>query len=112
LALVEVMLDSFSEGNGGTEADIRALYYAHRELVELSSHVKREAFRRAWNRLEELGRIARVKGMSRFKFVELADLGPLEANPGKLAPEGWVLAEASLSRKRDDHLAAGGDDDE
>jgi hypothetical protein len=100
LALVEILLDNYAEGNGGTEADIRALYYAHREVVELEGPAKRKAFRRAWNRLEELGRLAKVRGLNRFKFVELDDLGPLEANPDKLVPEGWILAEASTSRKR------------
>lgn len=112
LALVEVLLDNFSEGNGGTEADIRALYCAHRELVELPPAVQRKAFRRSWNRLEELGRIARVRGLARFKFVELVDLGPLEPNPDKLVPEGWMLAEPSLSRKSTGGSAQGGDDDD
>jgi hypothetical protein len=112
LALVEIMIDNFGEGNGGTEADIKALYCSHRELVELPAVVQRKAFRRAWNRLEELGRIARVRGLSRFKFVELADLGPLEPNPEKLVPEGWILAEPSLSRKTSRTPGGGGDDDD
>lgn len=99
MALVDILLDNFSEGNGGTEADIRALYLGHPAIVELAPNASRKAFRRAWNRLEELGRLARVRGLARFKFVELADLGPLEANPGKTVPEGWMLAEPSLSRK-------------
>lgn len=112
LALVDVLVDNFSEGNGGTEADIKALYSSHPAIVELSSGARRQAFRRSWNRLEELGRLARVRGLSRFKFVELADLAPLEANPGKLVPEGWVLAEASLSRKKEPSQSVSDDDGE
>lgn len=100
LALVDVLVRNYSEGNGGTESDIRALYYLHPEMIELSVGARKEAFRRSWNRLEELGRIARVRGMSRYKFVEVDELGPLDANPDKVAPEGWLLAEASLSRKK------------
>lgn len=93
LALVSVLIDNFTHGNGGSTADARALFYAHRAIHELPQSHKRKAFVRAWGKLESLGRIAKTRGTQRFKFIPLDQLDPLDRNPDMLAPSGWILSE-------------------
>lgn len=96
LALVEAMRDEFGQGNGGTRAEIRAAYLAHREIVGLGPEAKRKAFNRAWGRLEEAGRIARnPMAAMRFRFAEVEGLDDLAENPDNMTDFGWPIAKKS-----------------
>lgn len=92
-ALVVTLRDNFGSGNGGTRAEIRAIYLAHPTICDLPPDAQKKSWQRAWGRLEELGRIARNPIAERFMFVDIDGLDDLERNPGSLVEFGWPTAE-------------------
>jgi hypothetical protein len=77
LALIGTMLDHYSEGFGGSPAEIKAVWLTHPLIRSLSADAKKKAWARAWARLEESGRLVmhpQLVGTKRFRFVEMPDL--------------------------------------
>lgn len=93
LQLVQVLRREFGAGNGGTRAEIRALYFGLEGIAELSTKARNSAWARAWGRLEEQGRIARNPIAERFRYVEMDGFGDLDSNPMALSEFGWPVAQ-------------------
>ncbi len=86
---------NFGAGNGGTIAEIKAIFLAVEGLRELSTATQRQAWARSWGRLEEAGRIARNPIAMRFRFVEINGVDDLDPNPNALTEFGWPIAQKS-----------------
>lgn len=72
--LVGVFLSVFSEGTGGTRAEVRQHFEALGSVRGAPANSRRKAFNRSWARLEELGRLARTEGTQRYKFITVDEL--------------------------------------
>jgi hypothetical protein len=83
-ALWTVIHDYFNPGDGGTRAEIRAMWMDTPLIAPLNSATKRQAWRSAWNLLIERGLIAKRFRGDRFKLVVVSDQssdGVLTVNP-------------------------------
>jgi hypothetical protein len=101
ILLYRIIRDNYNAGPGGTESEIKTMFYD--ALGSLSAPLKRKAWARAWGGkdgapgLVPLGLVAKRAGAARFKIIIVEDqssagvLTPNNlANP-TLPPEGWNL---------------------
>jgi predicted peroxiredoxin len=93
LMLVAVLRSNFALGNGGTRAEIKSLFVAVEGIREMSAAGQRQAWARAWGRLEDAGRIARNPIAERFRYVEIEGADDLANNPDALTEFGWPVAQ-------------------
>lgn len=98
--LYGVIRDEFNPGEGGTRAEIRALFMGRDEIARIENKDTRgKAWTRSWSLLIQLGLIIRRSRSSaeRFKLLVLSDqsdAGVLTANAGAFAedaPSGFVI---------------------
>lgn len=90
ITMIEVMRETFGEGQGGTKAEIVATWKAHPANQGLPVATARSYANRTWARLEGLGRIAiNPTARSKFKFAEVEGLGSLDRNEENLSDAGW-----------------------
>lgn len=64
--LAELFAEVFTEGRGGTKSEVH-------QVVRLRDLMSKAGFYRAWNRLLEGGRIAKVQGTQSFLWVDETD---------------------------------------
>lgn len=90
--LVGIFLSVFSEGTGGTRAEVRAHFVALGHVASTKPDVQRRAFNRAWARLEEMGRLTRTEGTQRYKFVTIDELDRQRIESGHSDPGSMNIA--------------------
>jgi len=91
MLLVHVMRE-WTGTNGGTRAEIKAMYFARDGLRQMAPTAQRQAFTRSWIELERAGRIARNPLQERFLFVEIDGTDDLDPNPNDTTDFGWPVA--------------------
>lgn len=104
LAMAQVMIDMFGQGNGGTKAEVIAAWVARRQQQhdpQAPTSLRVTGYG-VWSRLEGLGRIMAnpEPGMSsKRKYVVMPDAGLLDVNPDKMTDTGWnVVTPKDASR--------------
>jgi hypothetical protein len=98
LALYQIVATVFSQGDGGTRADIRALFMGLPEIEALEKLTsRRSAWHEAWNLLVSRGRVMRYGRTDRYSVFAPPDGsadGMLTMNtggPDDMPPDGWEI---------------------
>lgn len=97
LALFQVIATVFSQGEGGTRADIRTLFMNLPDIEALQPPSRRVEWHHAWNELVARGRVMRFGNADRFAVFAPPDgaaEGVLTVNTGgpeDAPPEGWSI---------------------
>jgi hypothetical protein len=97
LLLFQTIATVFSQGEGGTRADIRGLFMALPEIEALQPASRRAEWHHAWNELVARGRVMRFGNTDRFAVFAPPDgstEGMLTMNTGgpeDSPPDGWSI---------------------
>lgn len=92
--LYSIMRDIFDVGDGGTRAEIGALFKSHPCLDGCSPDVRRKAWSLAWGQLVDRGLIAKMERQERFRIIVVPDQteeGVLTRNRTAEPPAGWYM---------------------
>lgn len=92
--LYSIMRDVFDVGDGGTRAEIGALFKSHPCLDGCSPDVRRKAWSLAWGQLVDRGLIAKMERQERFRIIVVPDQteeGVLTRNRTAEPPAGWYM---------------------